>query len=82
MNTEQKLSKVIDIDRHNIELETKIENIRDEIEQNHKRIVEYFFPFLLSAYDKWRPRIGEKAMAINFVSHICFEVIIKHQTSS
>ena len=78
MNTEQALRQVIDVDRANIELETKIEGLKDKIERNHKRIVEYFFPFLLSAYEKWRPRIDEKAMFIDFVSHICFEVTVKH----
>lgn len=76
MNPEQELANVIKLYRENLELEAKIENIQAKIEQNHKLIIKYFSPYLLSIYEKWRPRMGEKAMAIDFDAHICFEVII------
>lgn len=77
MKIEQTLENVIKVDRENIELEAKIESLKDQIRQNHKRLIEDFFPYLLSVYEKWRPRLEEKAMAIYFGPHICFEVTIK-----
>ena len=77
MQTEQELKNVIQVYRENLELETKMEELRKQIEHNHRRLVEHFFPYLLSIYAKWRPRIGEKAMHIDLAAHYCFEVTIK-----
>jgi len=77
MKTEQELENVIKVYRENIELEAKVKSIKNEIEQNHKLIIEYFFPYLLSVYEKWQPALEEKAMVIDFASYYCFEVTIK-----
>ena len=77
MKTEPTLENVSKVDRENIELEAEIKRLEDKIKQNHKRLIEYFFPYLLSVYEKWRPRLEEKAMAIYFGPHICFEVTVK-----
>lgn len=77
MNIEQELEDVIRVYGTNIELEKKTESIRDEIKQNHKLIIKYFFPYLLSTLKKWQPQLEEKAMYINLEEHYCFEVTIK-----
>jgi hypothetical protein len=77
MPTEQKLKNVIKVYRENIELEEKVKGLTIKIEQNHKRIIEHFFPYLLSIYKEWRPALEEKAVVIDFESNYCVEVTIK-----
>ena len=77
MKTKQELKNVIEVYHENIELEEKIDGIKNKIEQNHKLIIKYFFPYLLSVYENWRPALEEKAMVMDFESNYCFEVTIK-----
>lgn len=73
----QGLSSVQAIYQKNQKLEAQIEEIKAEIEANHKQLIAAFFPYLLAVYARWRPSLGEKAMAIYFDMHICFEVTIR-----
>ena len=65
----KKLKDVIKACNATIELETRMDSIRNEIEQNYQLIIKHFFPYLLSTYGKWRPKLEEKAMSINFESN-------------
>ncbi len=78
MEIEQQLKEVIKIYRENLDLEAKIKDIEAQINQNNRLIIKHFFPYLLGIYEKWRPQINEKAMAIYFEADICFEVTIKN----
>ena len=77
MKTEQALQNVLKVYRENFDWEAKIEELQGKIERNHKLIIKYFFPYLLSIYEKWRPSLEEKVMAIDFESQCCFELTIK-----
>ncbi len=71
------LQNVMNTHRKNAELELVIARIEEELEQNYKLIIRDFFPYLLSLYEGWRPRLGEIAMVINLERNYCFEVIIR-----
>ena len=77
MNIKQELKNVIEADRENIDMEADVKRLEKKIRNNHKLIIKHFFPYLLSAYKNWRPRLEEKAMAMDFESRECFEVTIK-----
>lgn len=65
MHTSPDLEKVVEIRRKNVELESDIAKIKDQLEQNCQRMIKAFFPYLLSLYENWRPCLGEIAMSIN-----------------
>jgi len=77
MKIEQELQNVLKVHRENLELEAKIEELQGKIGRNHKLIIKHFFPYLLSIYEKWRPSLEEKIMAMDFESQCCFELTIK-----
>ena len=78
METKQELKDAIKAYSENIELKTKMDCIRNEMKQNYQLIIKHFFPYLLSTYEKWRPKLEEKAMSVDFESNFCFEVTIKN----
>lgn len=71
------LTETVALYQKNSALETKIEEIKAEIEQNQQEIIRAFFPYLLSIYDKWRPKLGEEAVFIGFEGNMCFDVTIR-----
>ncbi len=77
MKTEKDFEGVLNGYRKNLELEEQIEAIKEEIKQNHRSIIEAFFPYLLRVYEKWRPSIGEKAVHIDFERNYYFEVTVR-----
>lgn len=77
MKVEQELKEVLKFYRKNIELEEKIESIEGEIKQNHRSIIKFFFPYLLSVYEKWRPRLEEKIIYISLEHNHCYELTVK-----
>lgn len=77
MHTPPDLEKIVEIRRKNVELESDIAKIKDQLEQNCQRMIKAFFPYLLSLYENWRPRLGEIAMFINLEMGHCFEVTVK-----
>ncbi|OAD19470.1 hypothetical protein THIOM_004890 [Candidatus Thiomargarita nelsonii] len=78
MTTEPELMNAVKVYRDNLKLEAKIERINNKIEKNHQLIIKHFFPYLLSTYKKWRPKLKEKAMCIDLEDQHCFEVTIKN----
>jgi len=77
MKTEKDFEGVINCYRKNLELEEEIVAIKEKIKQNHRSIIEAFFPYLLTVYGKWRPSIGEKAVHIDFERNYYFEVTVR-----
>ena len=77
MHIPPELKRVVEIRRKNIELEAAIAEIKKQLEQNCTLMIKDFFPYLLSLYESWHPRLGEIALAINLEGGHCFEVIVK-----
>jgi len=77
MEIEPQLADAIRVYRDNLAMEAQIEAFKTRIEENNELFIKYFFSYLLAIYEKWRPQIDEKAMAIYFDDNICFEVTIK-----
>ncbi len=78
MTTEPEMMNVVEVYRKNLKLEDKIERIFNKVEKNNQLIIKHFFPYLLSTYKKWRPKLKEKAMRIDFEGQHYFEVTIKN----
>lgn len=78
MTTKQELMNAVKIYSDNLELETKIERLSDEIETNYELIIKHFFPYLLSTYKKWHPKLKEKAMYIDLENKYCFKVTVQN----
>ena len=76
MTTKQDVMNAVKIYCDNLELETKIEHISNEIERNYDLIIKHFFPYLLSTYKKWHPKLKEKAIYIDLENKYCFEVTV------
>ena len=72
------LEEAANIQRENAELLAEIAQIEERLQQNHRRMIKAFFPYLLSIYEGWRPRLGEAAIVINFEYGNCFEVFIRN----
>jgi hypothetical protein len=77
MPTRSELDQVVDIQRENLELKAEIAQIEGRLQVNYQRMIRGFFPYLLSIYAGWRPRIGETAVAINLEHGNSFEVFIR-----
>lgn len=75
--TYPELKETVELYQKNSALEREIEEIKAEIEQNQQGITRAFFPYLLSIYEKWRPKLGEKAVFIGFDGNMCFDVTIR-----
>lgn len=72
------LEEAANIQRENAELLAEIAQIEERLQENRRRMIKAFFPYLLSIYEGWRPRLGEAAIAINFEYRNCFEVFIRN----
>ena len=77
MEPQPELQAALNTHCKNIELESTIARIEEQLRQNYQLIIRDFFPYLLSLYKSWRPRLGEIAMVINLERDYCFEVIIR-----
>ncbi len=77
MTTETELMKAVKAYHDNLELEAELERINDQIEENDQLVIKHFFPYLLSVYKKWKPRLKENAMCLDLENQRCFEVTIK-----
>ncbi|MCP4157606.1 MAG: hypothetical protein GY757_58385 [bacterium] len=77
MKNEKDFEGILHCYRENLELEEQIETIKEKIEQNHRSLIEAFFPYLLTVYEKWRPSLGEKAVHIDFERNYHFEVTVR-----
>lgn len=77
MPTRPELEEVVNIQRENMELMAEIAQIEKRLQANYQRMIRGFFPYLLSIYAGWRPRIGETAIAIDLEHSYCFEVFIR-----
>lgn len=77
MEPQPELQTVLNTHYKNIELESTIARIKEQLQQNYQLIIRDFFPYLLSLYESWHPRLGEIAMVINLERDYCFEVIIR-----
>ncbi len=77
MKSGKDIKEVLNFYNRNLELEEQIESIQKEIKQNHRSIIETFFPYLLTVYEKWRPSLGEKAVNIDFERNYHFEVTVR-----
>jgi hypothetical protein len=78
MKNETKLMKAVKAYRDNLELEAELERINDQIEENAQLIIKHFFPYLLSVYKKWKPRLRENVVCLDLENQRCFEVTIKN----
>ncbi len=78
MKNETKLMKAVKAYRDNLELEAELERINDQIEENAQLVIKHFFPYLLSVYKKWKPRLRENVVCLDLENQRCFEVTIKN----
>jgi hypothetical protein len=77
MIREAELMNAVKAYRDNLKLEAEIERISDQMEENDQLIIRHFFPYILSIYEKWHPKLEEKAICIDLEKQHCFEVTIK-----
>ena len=77
MHIPPNLEQVVEIRRQNMELEANIAKIEEQIQQNYQGMIKDFFPYLLSLYENWHPRLGEIAISINLEMGHCYEVTVR-----
>ncbi|MEM7537201.1 MAG: hypothetical protein AAF639_33820 [Chloroflexota bacterium] len=77
MTTNLAMQEVQRLYHKTAELESEIKAIQDKIKETHLEIVHAFYPYLMSIYEKWRPRLGEVAILINFDGNYCHEITIR-----